>query len=81
MRAMRNHAAARELESMPVTERMRLADDVGVSGTDLRLFHCTHNGPEELMPRRLKQLGIDAGYVKYDLPAIYCDLERVARHL
>jgi hypothetical protein len=40
-------------------ERMRLADDVCMSGTDLRRFNCTHGGPTKLMPSRLEQLGID----------------------
>jgi hypothetical protein len=76
-RAWRKHAARTQLELMSSAERMRLADDVGISGVDLRRFHCSHNGPSELMPRRLGQLGVDVGYVKYELPATYRDLERV----
>jgi hypothetical protein len=48
-----------------------------MAGTDLRRVQCTHDGPETLMPQRLRALGVDDGYVKYDLPATYRDLERV----
>ena len=75
--AWRKQAARTEVELMSGTERMRLAEDVGMSGADLRRFHSLHNTASELMPRRLCQLGIDVGYVKYDLPATYRDLERV----
>jgi hypothetical protein len=36
---------------------------------------CSHPGPDELMPQRLKQLGLD--YVRVALTATYRDLERV----
>src|SRR5262245_19556897 len=76
-RAMQNRMTARELDAISPAERLRLADDVGMSGTDLRRFHCTHDGPTTLMPQRLEQLGIDSAYVRYDMPATYRDLERV----
>jgi hypothetical protein len=41
-RAIRNHAATRELAAITPAERMRSADDVGFGGTDLRCFRCTH---------------------------------------
>jgi hypothetical protein len=76
-RMMRNHAEAREVEAMSATERSRLAEDMGMGGIDLRRLHCAHSGSEELMPRRLQQLGIDAAYVRQELPSTYRDLERV----
>lgn len=76
-RAMQNRMTARELGAISQTERMRLADDVCMSGTDLRRFNCTHDGPTKLMPSRLEQLGIDAAYVRHDMVGTYRDLERV----
>jgi len=76
-RAWRNQYSARELDALSRADRLRLSEDVGLAGADLRRFHCTHDGPEALMPQRLRALGIDPGYIKYDLPATYRDLERV----
>ena len=73
----RNGCSARELDALSPADRFRLSEDVGLAGTDLRRFHCTHDGPSRLMPQRLRALGIDPGYVKYGLPATYRDLERV----
>jgi hypothetical protein len=66
-----------ELDALPAAERVRLAQDVGFPGSDLRRFACSHEGPQKLMPQRLGALGVDAGYVKHALPATYRDLERV----
>lgn len=76
-RAVESRSSARELDAISPAERLRLADDVGMSGTDLRRFHCTHDGPTKLMPQRLEQLGIDPAYVRYHMAATYRDLERV----
>ena len=75
-RAVQDRMSARELEAISPVEHLR-PDDVSMSGTDLRRFHCTHDGPAKLMPQRLEQLGIDPGYVRYDMAATYRDLERV----
>lgn len=74
---LRNRRAIRELDAFLPAERRLLAEDVGLPGTDLRRFHCTHNGPAELMPERLRQLGIDPVFVKHARTAAYRDLERV----
>jgi hypothetical protein len=74
---MHNRRTLRELDAFSPTERRHLADDVGLSGTDLRRFNCTHEGPTELMPARLRELGIDPAFVKYARTATYRDLERV----
>lgn len=74
---MRNRRTLSELDAFSPAERRHLADDVGLSGTDLRRFKCTHGGPIELMPARLRALGIDPGFVKYARTATYRDLERV----
>ena len=70
-RATRNRATALELEAIDRAERMRLADDIGLAGRDLRRLHCTHSGPTELMPKRLQELGVDPAYVKYELSGTY----------
>jgi hypothetical protein len=72
-----NRRSARELDALSPADRFRLAEDVGLAGSDVRRFNCTHDGPERLMPLRLSALGIDPGYVKHGLPAAYRDLERV----
>jgi hypothetical protein len=72
-----NHRSAREVDALSQADRFRLSEDVGLPGSDLRHFHCTHDGPTKLMPQRLSALGIDPGYVKHGLPATYRDLERV----
>jgi uncharacterized protein YjiS (DUF1127 family) len=64
-RLMRNRRTQRELDAFSPAERRHLAEDVGLSGTDLRRFNCTHDGPSELMPARLRELGIDPAFVKY----------------
>jgi uncharacterized protein YjiS (DUF1127 family) len=76
-RGRRNRRALRELDAFSPAERRIVADDVGLSGTDLRRFNCTHEGPTELMPARLRQLGIDPAYVKVARTASCRELERV----
>jgi hypothetical protein len=76
-RVLSNQRSAKELDALSPGERFRLSEDVGLLGSDVRRFNCTHDGPEKLMPRRLSALGIDPGYVKHGLPATYRDLERV----
>ena len=76
-RMLGNRRSARELDALSPAERFRLSEDVGLPGSDLRRFNCSHDGPQTLMPQRLCALGIDPGYVKHGLPATYRDLERV----
>jgi hypothetical protein len=58
-------------------KQRRIAQDVGVSEQDLCNIRCSHPGPAELMPQRLRQLGVDPAFVELELPATYADLERV----
>jgi hypothetical protein len=76
-RALHNRSSRLELAACPPSELHRIAQDVGLSETDLRSLSCSHPGPSELIPRRLQQLGLDVGYVKYARTATYRDLERV----
>ena len=76
-RTLRNHRWMSELSACPPSELHCIARDVGLSETDLRSLSCSHPGPSALMPRRLEQLGLDVGYIKYARAATYRDLERV----
>jgi hypothetical protein len=76
-RSASNRRSFRELDGFSPADRRHLAEDVGLPGTDLRRFNCTHNGPTELMPERLRQLDIDPAFVKYARTTTYRDLERV----
>jgi hypothetical protein len=76
-RMMRNRRSMAELTACPPSELSRIAQDVGLSHTDLRSLSCSHPGPSELMPWRLQRLGVDPAYVKVARTATYRDLERV----
>ena len=54
----------------------RIAQDVEVSESDLRIITAAHRGPRELLPLRLELLGLDPGFVRSALTATYRDLER-----
>ena len=74
---VRNRRSMAELAACPASELRRIAQDVGVNDRDLRSLHCSHPGPAELMPERLRQLGLDPAYVEHALPGTYRDLQRV----
>lgn len=76
-RVLRNRRSMAEPAACPPSELHRVAQDVGLSHTDLRSLSCSHPGPAELMPRRLQELGLDPAYVKFAQTATYRDLERV----
>ena len=73
-RVLRNRRSISELEARPPSEPYRIAQDVGLSPTDLRPVNYSRS---ELMPWRLQQLGLDPAYVKFARAATYRDLERV----
>ena len=54
-----------------------MTQDIGLSPTTLWSLKCSHPGPSQLMPQRLKQLGLNSDYVQVALTATYRDLERV----
>jgi hypothetical protein len=66
-----------ELAACPPSELQRIAQDVGVSVSDLRAVAATQPGPSELLPMRLELLGLDPGYVRAELTATYRDMERM----
>ena len=75
-RMLRNRRSLVELAACPPSELQRIARDVGVSVSDLRIMAAAHAGPSELLPRRLGLLGLDPAYVKSALTVTYRDLER-----
>jgi len=72
-------AIAKRAQFAP-NELERMGRDVGLDERDLRTPDCRHPGPTELMPQRLKQLGLDPSYIRHALPVAYRDLERVCSH-
>jgi uncharacterized protein DUF6455 len=73
---LRNRRSLAELAACPPTELQRIARDIGVSVSDLRIMATPHPGAGELLPKRLALIGLDAAYVKSALPDTYRDLER-----
>ena len=76
-RVLRNRRSMAELAACPPSEFHRMAQDAWLSHGDLRSLSCSHPGPSELMPRRLRQLGLDPAHVKFARAASYQDLQRV----
>jgi hypothetical protein len=75
-RMVRKRRSLVELAVCPPSELRRIAQDVGVSVSDLRIIAAAHPGPSELLPLRLELLGLDPGYVRSAQTAIYRDMER-----
>ena len=75
-RMLRKRRSLVELAACPPSELQRIAQDVGVSVSDLRIIAAAHPGPSELLPLRLELLGLDPGYVRSAQTATYRDLER-----
>jgi hypothetical protein len=73
---LRKRRSLAELAACSPSELERIARDVGVSVSDLRIMATAHRGPSELMPQRLTLLGLDPAYVKSALTDTYRDLER-----
>ena len=66
-----------ELAACPPEELRRIACEIGVSEYELRALDSSSRGPAELMPERLRQLGLDPEFLRRDDTAVYRDLERV----
>ena len=76
-RMLRNRRSMAELRACPPSELNRLSQDLGFNVGDLRSVSCSHPGPSELMPERLRQVGLHPAYVRNVETATYRDLERV----
>ncbi len=66
-----------ELDACPPNELRHIAADAGPSGNDLRQFCRSDHGASQLLPRRLRLLGLDAEYVRHAEPTLFRDLARV----
>jgi hypothetical protein len=66
-----------ELAASPPGEIDRIAQDMGLGKADLLALACSHTGHDELMPKRLRQLGLDPVFIEHAQPAIYRELARV----
>jgi hypothetical protein len=75
-RLQRRRSSLTELAVCPASELQRVAQDAGVSVSDLRTIAAAHCGPSRLLPLRLERLGLDPGYVRSEQTAAYRDLER-----
>jgi len=76
-RALSTHRALAELAACPPQELDRIAADIGLSPGELRRSTSCHLGPSELMPRRLRALGLDPEFVRHAEPELFRDLGRV----
>src|SRR5262249_25667718 len=76
-RALERQRTVAELAGCPPSELHRIAQDVGLSGGDLKSLACSHTGSSELMPKRLQALGLDPEFFKCARTPTYRDMERV----
>jgi hypothetical protein len=74
-RFLRNHEFAAELAACPTGELQRIAQEVGLEERDLR--NLRPGRADDLMPQRLRQLGLDPAFVQHAQPATYRDLQKV----
>jgi hypothetical protein len=76
-RSMSRRRTLNELAACPPSELRRIASDVGMSGADLRRLCRSDHGASELLPERLRLLGLDPQFVQHDAPLLFRDLARV----
>ena len=76
-RFVRRRRGINELAACSPNELKRIASDVGLSGGDLRQLCLGEYGPSELLPQRLRLLGIDPEFVRHAEQAGFRDLARV----
>jgi hypothetical protein len=76
-RFVHDRRARAELAALAPGELRAIAQDIGVSEPELRSLHCDHPGPSELMPERMRRLGLDPEFVAHAHPATYRDMSKV----
>jgi hypothetical protein len=74
---VRNRRSRAELAALPPRDVGAIARDIGMSERELRSLRCTNPRHGELMPERMRQLGIDPEFVAQAYPATYRDMTRV----
>jgi hypothetical protein len=75
-RFLADRRSRNELAALPPDELRAIAQDIGVSEPELRSLRCDHPGPGELMPERMRRLGLDPEFVAHAHPATYRDMEK-----
>jgi hypothetical protein len=75
-RTLRKRRSLIELAGCPPNELHRVAQDVGLSASELRAIGEARAGPGELLPRRLQLLGLDREFVRSAQTVAYWDMER-----
>jgi hypothetical protein len=75
-RFVHDHRTKAELAALAPGELRAIAQDIGVSEPELRALRCDHPGPIELMPERMRRLGLDPEFVATAHPATYRDMEK-----
>lgn len=76
-RLFKNDTLAAALANLPASERERLLHDLGISESDIQRLSAGYSGPEELLPQRLQQVGIDPTALRDRLGAVMRDMDRV----
>jgi hypothetical protein len=76
-RSVSRRRTLNELAGCPPGELRRIASDVGLSGDDLRQLCRSDHGSSELLPERLRALGLDPEFVQRAGPTLFRDLARV----
>lgn len=73
----RTRAAVAELRRLPDSERARMLNETGLTEYDIDHLVADHPGPGTLLPARLAEAGIDAGYLAASEPDTLRDMQRV----
>ena len=66
-----------ELHALPPAERASLLRELGMTPGSIDRLVANHPGPATLLPKRLDEVGLDAGYLSKTQPAAFRDLQRV----
>jgi len=73
----RRNANSRELDCCGESEVAHLAQDLGVSASELRTFAGRWPDSADLLGRRMKALGLDETQIRQTEPEVLRDLQRV----
>jgi Family of unknown function (DUF6455) len=74
---VRNQRSSAELAALPQGDVGAIARDLGMSEPGLRALRRVNPRATELMPERMRQLGLDATFIAQTEPATYRDMANV----
>lgn len=66
-----------ELHSLPAAERAGILHELGLNEASIDKLSASNRGPQELLPRRLHDVGLDAAVLDEQEPTAMRDLTRV----